>query len=405
MEERVPLYTCCGRKFYSTTAYGNHCRSRTHLENDEMKLKRRRTEESAQKSAQISENIEGHAAPHDDDTATDAYTTTSGTDSQATLYQPTQIIDLTGGIAQQKLVFDKDWTDLITQNANVADRFVNQILKLVHKLPCDTKHIPNRVSDITASMDDRLQTYRHEFQGVPFHCSNIIECIGELLGRDNVANRLQWESTYDQGVFSDFTSGQWFANVAQYYGKFNTKVLALMLHSDSTVVSQFGGRACHPITLSFGNLPLDECNKTGNRITVGYFPCNIPHERRRKLQIYHQCIEKLLEPIASQPLILYGHGEHGHRCVPLLAHWAGDLPEKAMLCNVFASWNKALRPCFVCDKLREDFHDGTAGEPRTVEAVKRDMADASRLASKERVDLEKQRSMYLQKVCMCLRTR
>lgn len=139
---------------------------------------------------------------------------------------------------------------------------------------------------------------------------NILEACYRLWQR--TSHTLQWTANASSEIKSDFVTGDWYRAVSARFSTVGLKILAILLHSDATIVTSFGSRSCHPITMTFGNLPTSEISKSRHRFVVGFFPQLPPKiDRRTKLTIMHKCIRILLQPLLrmegiSRLIIRYG---------------------------------------------------------------------------------------------------
>jgi len=138
-------------------------------------------------------------------------------------------------------------------------------------------------------------TYEHA--GFQLRYADIEEACYRLWSIKDVQDNCSFKP--ENGSYSNFASGEWFKTVSPQIEKRGSHLLALILHSDATTgITNFNGRCCHPVSMTFGNLPLSHINNAASRITIGYFPV-FPKktEKRLKVRCMQRFYEKLLLPL------------------------------------------------------------------------------------------------------------
>lgn len=148
-------------------------------------------------------------------------------------------------------------------------------------------------------------------------------------------------------------------------------ILPIILASDKTQVTSFGGKSVYPVYITIGNIPKDIRRKpsTHTQALLAYLPVSsLDHiesatSRRRAVpNLFHLCMRHVLEPL-EQPgrigaMMKSGDGLF-QRCHPILAVFAGDHPEqclaactKANECPKGTASPDSLgenEPCHLCD--------------------------------------------------------
>jgi hypothetical protein len=141
-------------------------------------------------------------------------------------------------------------------------------------------------------------------------------------------------------------------------------IIPVLISSDKTQLTNFGGKTAYPVYLTIGNLPKEIRRKPSRRghILLAYLPCtrlehvaNQSARRRMLANLYHSCLGRIFEPLEKA-------GKHGvtmfrgdgvaHRCHPILACFPMDYPEQLLATGI----KTGLCPC--CPIPREEIGDG-----------------------------------------------
>jgi hypothetical protein len=140
-------------------------------------------------------------------------------------------------------------------------------------------------------------------------------------------------------------------------------IVPVIISSDKTQLTHFRDKQAYPVYLTIGNIPKDIRRKPSRHAQrlVAYLPTtklggisNKAARRRALANLFHGCMGKLLDPIAS-------HGEAGlpmmsgdgvwRRCHPVFAVFIGDYPEQTL---VTCTYNGRCPKCSVApDELGE----------------------------------------------------
>jgi Plavaka transposase len=135
-------------------------------------------------------------------------------------------------------------------------------------------------------------------------------------------------------------------------------VVPLIVSTDKTQLTVFGGKMAYPVYMTIGNIPKELRRKPSRcaQVLLGYIPTtklegitNKAARRRALANLFHFCLEILFTPIAM-------HGEAGlpimsgdgiwRRCHPILANFIGDYPEQALVtCTYYGECPKCEVPC------------------------------------------------------------
>lgn len=200
--------------------------------------------------------------------------------------------------------FSPAWYKLLYGNPQIPSNFVDKMLKLVHgTLAEDSQQCPSIPSSVdklrrsVRNVSDQLQFREHTVQGYKFYVCDILEACYALYLQS--WETLQWSppDEEDDTIRNDFVSGDFYRHHSSQFRRIGLSVLALLFQSDATIVSSFNGRACHPITMTFGNFPQEHICKPKNRIAIAHFPTVTENDRVKKLTVYHACISVLLKPL------------------------------------------------------------------------------------------------------------
>ncbi|CAI5513841.1 unnamed protein product, partial [Closterium sp. Naga37s-1] len=181
-------------------------------------------------------------------------------------------------------------------------------------------------------------------------------------------------------------------------------VLAIILYSDQTNLSNNGRQSAHPFVLSFGNTPEWARWLDGGTELVGLFP-NIPSDLKpeEKIRVFQLAAEYMLQPLKRLSK-LHGGGlkvedSNGveYVAIPLLYSVVNDHPESNKVsCTMSCS---SYRPCSICMVTRDNLRDvDDEIVPRTVKdqkAVYKKMEGAE--TKKELTRLKKKYSTHFVK--------
>jgi hypothetical protein len=132
-------------------------------------------------------------------------------------------------------------------------------------------------------------------------------------------------------------------------------IVPVIISSDKTQLTHFRDKQAYPVYLTIGNIPKDIRRKPSRHAQrlVAYLPTtklggisNKAARRRALANLFHGCMGKLLDPIAS-------HGEAGlpmmsgdgvwRRCHPVFAVFIGDYPEQTL---VTCTYNGRCPKCY-----------------------------------------------------------
>ena len=139
----------------------------------------------------------------------------------------------------------------------------------------------------------------------------------------------------DERVYNDISTSQWWFNLQQEVGD-KTVVLAIMLFSDMTLVSDNGRKKAWPLYLTLGNIPKSvrylECFRACR--VLAYLPViSVVKGRNKpswwsycKVLIFHHCLDIILKPLKNGPMIrpFFGTNKQIYSCVPALATYGAD---------------------------------------------------------------------------------
>ena len=123
-------------------------------------------------------------------------------------------------------------------------------------------------------------------------------------------------------------------------------VIPIIISTDRTQVTQFGGKTAYPMYITIGNLPKDIRDKPshGGQILLAYLPdtklkliTNKAARRRMVTNLFHACLRRIMKPLVDV-------GIHGmamkdgmgavRRVHPILAVFVGDYPEQVLVTGV-----------------------------------------------------------------------
>jgi hypothetical protein len=143
-------------------------------------------------------------------------------------------------------------------------------------------------------------------------------------------------------VYNDISTSQWWCDIQNKVG-FDTVVLCIMLFSDMTLVSGNGRKKAWPLYLSSGNIPKSIRYQESFRAcrVLAYLPVISvrkgsqipPWWSHCKTLIFHHCINIVLQPFKTGPLVrpFFGPNQKIYNCVPALSTYSADYPEQSLL--------------------------------------------------------------------------
>ena len=134
-------------------------------------------------------------------------------------------------------------------------------------------------------------------------------------------------------------------------------IIPLIISSDKTQLTVFGGKMAYPVYMTIGNIPKEIRRKPSRHamILIGYIPMtklesigNKAARRRALTNLFHFCMQTLLGPIASlyeSGLPIMSGDGIWHRCHPILANFIGDYPEQVLVtCTYYGECPKCEVP-------------------------------------------------------------
>ena len=123
-------------------------------------------------------------------------------------------------------------------------------------------------------------------------------------------------------------------------------VIPIIISSDRTQVTQFGGKTAYPLYMTIGNLPKDIRSKLshGGQILLGYLPdtklkliSNKAARRRMVVNLFHACLHRIMKPLVDigvHGMVMKDGMGTARRVHPILAAFVGDYPEQVLVTGV-----------------------------------------------------------------------
>jgi len=200
-----------------------------------------------------------------------------------------------------------------------------------------------------------------------FSYRDILQCaIEDFIGNRNIAAKLHYRSTGREVCEEDDMSlaitepwtADWWIEMQQKLPH-DISPIVIVLYADSTVVVQRGTRSFHPFYMSLLNLSTDDRYEESNKQLVALLPhisVQVGSKKERKshrwrqqwLKIVHECIELLLQPIRSAPVIgpLLDAAGSSISITPRLGFAITDFMESCLFCLTYGP--KGNHPCVHC---------------------------------------------------------
>ncbi|KAH8091759.1 hypothetical protein BXZ70DRAFT_1040234 [Cristinia sonorae] len=213
-------------------------------------------------------------------------------------------------------------------------------------------------------IDQKIPNERPRFQRAEVVIDNIahevyfrdvLECISSLYGDPDFASHLVYlpERHYadaDQTIrlYHDIYTGKWWWVTQDILEKRKpgATIIPVLVSSDKTQVTSFGGKTAYPIYLTIGNLPKEIRRKPSQngQILLGYLPTtkldhisNKARRRRVTANVFHACVREILKPLerAGEDGVPMTSGDGvTRRTHPIFAAYIGDYPEQVLVTGI-----------------------------------------------------------------------
>lgn len=134
-------------------------------------------------------------------------------------------------------------------------------------------------------------------------------------------------------------------------------MIPLLLSTDKTQLTLFGGKTAYPVYMTIGNIPKEIRRKPSRcaQMLIGYIPItklqgirNKTARRRALANLFHYCLRILLAPIvpySKTGLPMMSGDGIWRRCHPILANFIGDYPEQVLVtCTLYGECPKCDVP-------------------------------------------------------------
>ena len=209
----------------------------------------------------------------------------------------------------------------------------------------------NDIVDSLPSLRPRFKRGKVSIQGESFelYFRDIMQCIQALYGYAKFALYLVFapEQHYSDAqktncVYHDMHTGNWWWTIQTHLEakKAGATIIPIIISTDKTQITTWGGKQAYPVYMTIGNLPKDIRRKPSynGQILLAYLPTdklehisNLSARRRMLLNITHKCLGHILQPIKDIGLrgkaMASGDGVV-RRCHPIFAANACDYLEQ-----------------------------------------------------------------------------
>ncbi|TFK72412.1 hypothetical protein BDN72DRAFT_928579 [Pluteus cervinus] len=219
----------------------------------------------------------------------------------------------------------------------------------------------NNTQELNKIIDGHLTTRRPHFerheiiiQGESYHVyyRNVVECIRALFIDPDFSKDLKFaperhfkDETCTTPVYHDMHTGKWWWKTQKAVDskKRGGTIIPIIISSDKTTLTTFGGKTAYPVYMTIANIPKKLRRKPSRQaqVLIGYLPTtSLKHitnkaQRRRMIgNLFHSCVRKMLAPLEAA-------GKDGvdmqtadgcwRRCHPILAAYVGDYPEQLLV--------------------------------------------------------------------------
>ncbi|KAF8487819.1 hypothetical protein F5888DRAFT_1796512 [Russula emetica] len=184
---------------------------------------------------------------------------------------------------------------------------------------------------------------------------NIIDCIKYLFSDPKftphlllVPERHYEDATCTNKIMHEMNTCRWWWNT-QKAVEANTPgatIVPVIISSDKTQLTDFGGRTAYPVYLTIGNLPKEIRRKPSHHshVLLAYLPStrlehvsNKSARRRMLANLYHSCMGRIFQPLETAGIegvqMFRGDGV-AFRCHPILACVPTDYQEQVLITSV-----------------------------------------------------------------------
>ncbi|TFK66815.1 hypothetical protein BDN72DRAFT_771496 [Pluteus cervinus] len=182
-----------------------------------------------------------------------------------------------------------------------------------------------------------------------------MECIRTLWGDHELTPHLVFrpERHYEDEdhtirIYHDMHTAKWWWATQKAVDRDSPggTIIPLLISTDKTTLTIFGGKAAYPMYLTIANLPKEIRRKPSRhaQVLLGYLPVtSLDHitctaSRRRTIaNLFHACVSQIMEPLkdAGRDGVNLRSGDNvWRRCHPIFATFIGDYPEQILVACV-----------------------------------------------------------------------
>ncbi|TFK59866.1 hypothetical protein BDN72DRAFT_872993 [Pluteus cervinus] len=214
--------------------------------------------------------------------------------------------------------------------------------------------------ELNAILDDHLTSRCPPFQRrevivqnevCELYFRDIIGCIRSIWADEELAGHLVFkpvqeytDEDHKNRLYNEMNTAKWWwaTQVALDSNEEGGTIVPVLISSDKTTLTMFGGKQAYPIYMTIGNVPKEIRRKPRHhaQILVGYLPiASLEHvpvtARRRTLtNLFHYCVDIILAPLkqAGEVGVSMRSGDGvWRRCHPIFATFVGDYPEQLLV--------------------------------------------------------------------------
>ncbi|KIP02336.1 hypothetical protein PHLGIDRAFT_79255 [Phlebiopsis gigantea 11061_1 CR5-6] len=244
------------------------------------------------------------------------------------------------------------WIKLQGPSSNACTELL-QIPGFAQKLGLsyDTSNRLNILVDALPSLRPRFKRGKVTVQDETFYVyfRDIIPCVQALYGHAKFAAHLIFkperhyaDPDHTIRMYSEMHTGKWWWSIQSQLEQDSpgATVIPIIISTDKTQVTTWGGKQAYPVYMTIGNIPKDIRRKPshGSQILLAYLPTdklehlsNASARRRILLNIMHKCLKDILAPLrdAGEVGIPMASGDGiVRRCHPIFAADACDYLEQ-----------------------------------------------------------------------------
>ncbi|TFK58415.1 hypothetical protein BDN72DRAFT_782119 [Pluteus cervinus] len=198
----------------------------------------------------------------------------------------------------------------------------------------------------------KRQEFKVDGHTYEFYYRDPLECIRTLWGDRELTPHLVFlpERHYEDAdhTIRVYHTAKWWWTTQKAVDKDSPggTIIPILISTDKTTLTTFGGKAAYPMYMTIGNLPKEIRRKPLRhaQVLLGYLPAtSLDHitcaasRRRTVANLFHACLGLIMEVLKEagcDGVNLQSGDRVWRRCHPILATFVGDYPEQLLVACV-----------------------------------------------------------------------